>query len=66
MVSRFAVIVIALFGALVASGCPALMIGGLAYQGYDYLKEKKEEPSAEQQRKDSKRNPPSDSQPDVQ
>jgi uncharacterized membrane protein YebE (DUF533 family) len=66
MVSKFAVIVIALLGALVASGCPPLMIGGLAYQGYDYMKEKKEEPSAQQQRKDTERDPPSDSQPEVQ
>lgn len=32
-----ALAVVALFG----SGCPALMVGGLAYQGYKYEKDKK-------------------------
>jgi hypothetical protein len=28
--------------ALFSSGCPAMMVGGLAYQGYKYEKDKKE------------------------
>jgi len=55
MVSRFAVIVIALLGGAAASGCLPLMIGGLAYQGYEYTKEKKEAPAAEESRKESER-----------
>jgi uncharacterized membrane protein YebE (DUF533 family) len=36
--------------ALFSAGCPALMVGGLAYQGYKYEKEKKE-PAAKSEAK---------------
>ncbi|MGH7863846.1 MAG: hypothetical protein ACREQB_02575 [Candidatus Binataceae bacterium] len=66
MLLRVAIVLIALIGGVAVSGCPPLMIGGLAYQGYDYMKEKKEEPSSQQPRKDPKRDQPADSQPEVQ
>jgi hypothetical protein len=56
MLVRLAILLAALAGGAAASGCPALMIGGLAYQGYDYMKEKKETPATtEEQRKESAR-----------
>ncbi|MGH7865552.1 MAG: hypothetical protein ACREQB_11205 [Candidatus Binataceae bacterium] len=67
MLLRFAIIIVALAGGVGVSGCLAPMIGGLAYQGYDYMKEKKDTPATtEEQRKDPKRDQPADSQPEVQ
>jgi uncharacterized membrane protein YebE (DUF533 family) len=40
---RRSIAVVALaMAALFSAGCPALMVGGLAYQGYKYEKDKKE------------------------
>ena len=39
--------------ALFCSGCPALMVGGLAYQGYKYEKDKKAPPAKSEAKKPS-------------
>jgi hypothetical protein len=41
----FAIITLALAAGVVCSGCPALMIPGLAYSGYQY-EHKKSEPAS--------------------
>ena len=47
---RSIAVIVLVVAALFSSGCPALMVGGLAYQGYKYEKDKKQ-PAAESQTK---------------
>jgi uncharacterized membrane protein YebE (DUF533 family) len=51
--------VLALVAGGVVSGCPALMIGGLAYQGYEMYKTEEPSEHAEEQerRKDEAKHP---------